>query len=265
MKCHYTAAETMKRSNLMISHFIGIFLLKAGLFWAIMYGAGSLVHYGNIKVNYTRKIVHFACFFIPPLIGLLLPGESTLLEDIGDFLTFVVYLISYGLFASSVRERVPLIQRMFLALDRPEDRPHTVKWLVSQLVLAAMVMTMANALLRYYGHPEVLILISPLAMIGDGLAEPVGVRFGKHRYSTYAIFSRKKYHRTLEGSATIVVASFFIIFLSRALFTPDQFFLALLAIPPVLSLAEAFSPHTWDTPFLFASSGVMLFGVKHFF
>jgi len=123
-------------------------------------------------------------------------------------------------------------------------------------------MTLANVLLRYHNYGEMLILISPLAMVGDGLAEPVGVRFGRHKYSAYALFSKKKYHRTLEGSATIVAATILVLFLFRQLFSPQEFLLALLIIPLGTALAEAFAPHTWDTPFLFASSAGLLFLIK---
>jgi hypothetical protein len=32
-----------------------------------------------------------------------------------------------------------------------------------------------------------------------------------------------------------------------------------------MTLAEAFSPHTWDTPFLFLVGGLSLLGIVHFF
>jgi hypothetical protein len=36
-----------------------------------------------------------------------------------------------------------------------------------------------------------------------------------------------------------------------AYFTQQQFIVALVALPFLMTLAEALAPHTWDTPFLF--------------
>jgi len=98
--------------------------------------------------------------------------------------------------------------------------------------------------------------------IGDGLAEPVGVRFGRHPYQTKALFTRKKYVRTLEGSACVFLASIAILIYFHALFTPGQLVAALIILPLVMTLAEAFSPHTWDTPFLFLVGYLTLFVIS---
>jgi dolichol kinase len=87
--------------------------------------------------------------------------------------------------------------------------------------------------------------------IGDGLAEPVGIRFGRLKYKTYALFSKRKYVRTIEGSACVFITSIIVIFLFKSYFSPAEFICALIVIPIAMTLAEAFAPHTWDTPFLF--------------
>jgi phytol kinase len=45
-------------------------------------------------------------------------------------------------------------------------------------------------------------------------------------------------------------------------FTTPQFIAALLTVPIFTTLAEAWSPHTWDTPYMFFVSGATLLGVK---
>ena len=40
-----------------------------------------------------------------------------------------------------------------------------------------------------------------------------------------------------------------------------QFVVALAIIPIIMTLAEAFSPHTWDGPFLYLAGGVSTVGV----
>ena len=44
----------------------------------------------------------------------------------------------------------------------------------------------------------------------------------------------------------------------REFYSDEQFAVALGAIPMALTLAEAFSPHTWDTPFIIIVGGVIL-------
>ena len=87
-------------------------------------------------------------------------------------------------------------------------------------------------------------------VIGDGLAEPVGVRFGKNEYQTKALFTNKTYLRTLEGSACVLITGFVVIAMHYEYFTSLQFILAMLFVPIIMTLTEAYSPHTWDTPFL---------------
>jgi len=44
-------------------------------------------------------------------------------------------------------------------------------------------------------------------------------------------------------------------------FTQLQFITALLVIPILMTLVEAFSPHTWDTPTLFFAGYSALYGI----
>ena len=58
--------------------------------------------------------------------------------------------------------------------------------------------------------------------IGDGLAEPVGVRFGRLKYKTYALFSKIKYERTVEGSACVFITSIIVIIFFQSSFTYSE-------------------------------------------
>ena len=98
--------------------------------------------------------------------------------------------------------------------------------------------------------------------IGDGLAEPVGVRFGRLKYKTYSLFSKIKYERTLEGSACVFFTSLIVIIFFHSSFTFSEFFSVLIVFPLVMTLAEAFAPHTWDTPFLFFFGFFTIYIVK---
>ena len=146
-------------------------------------------------------------------------------------------------FKDAVRRRVGDHQR----------RPFTLVWIFSQFVAGFMVMLPA---IWYFGEIGLagLILI-PLLInaVGDGLAEPIGVRWGRHEYRTRALGTDRTYVRTLEGSGFILLTGLVIIALHASQFSGLQFALALAIVPLAMTLAEAFSPHTWDTPFLMAA------------
>ena len=40
-------------------------IIVAAILASVAYASGSLVYYKGVKVNYTRKINHFALFFVP--------------------------------------------------------------------------------------------------------------------------------------------------------------------------------------------------------
>jgi hypothetical protein len=89
-------------------------------------------------------------------------------------------------------------------------------------------------------------------MIGDGFAEPIGVRFGKIKYKTFALFTKKRYYRTIEGSLTVFISSIFVTSIFSFLFTSNQLFIAFFILPITITLIEAFSPHTWDRPIFYS-------------
>lgn len=94
-----------------------------------------------------------------------------------------------------------------------------------------------------------------IAGIGDGLAEPVGVRFGKRTYKVYALFTDRKYTRTLEGSLCVFLSGILAVALHIEVLNQQQLILAMLIIPIAMTFAEALSPHTWDGPFLYLVGG----------
>lgn len=245
---------------MIVSEFILNQLLKGLILFSVQYGTGLLVKHKGVKVNYTRKINHFVLFFIPVYVDRAFAYE----ESFGlFFLGAALAVLSLAIYMKPVRKKIPIIATMFLSFDRPEDRPHTLLWLSTQI--AAGFLVLLPMIVLFYYHDLLHWMFLPILIngIGDGLAEPVGVRFGKHRYLTGALFTRKKYVRTLEGSACVFLASMAVLALSHAYFTPGQLVAALIIIPPLMTLAEAFSPHTWDTPFIFLVGYLTLFGISY--
>ena len=112
----------------------------------------------------------------------------------------------------------------------------------------------------YFGifWADIGLLVVCLAMIGDGLAEPIGVRFGTLRYKTYALFTKKRYFRTMEGSLTVFFSTIGVLFWFGDLFSERQFIYAVGLLPLTLMITEALSPHTWDGPFLSGISAIFV-------
>lgn len=227
----------------------------------IQYFNGLLVKHKNVKVNYTRKINHFILVLVPIYLNRgFVYKESFYLYVLGAALA-VFKLIFY---IKPIRDRILVINTMFLSFDRPEDRPNTLFWFSTQLATGYLVIIPMTLIYMYYNLEHLLLVPILIWGIGDGLAEPVGIRFGKHKYHVYALFNGKKYFRTLEGSMCVFLAGLVIIAAYYKYFTLPQFIVALLTIPALMTLSEAFSPHTWDSPFMFFTGYLSLFGIMTF-
>jgi len=229
----------------------------------VMLSTGALARYINIKVNYTRKINHFAIYYLPVFIDIQFNAET--FTDVRYLaISAIITTLSLLAFYEPIRNFFPPFQLMFDGFDRPEDRPHTLTWLWTQFAAGFGVMLPMVWLYGQWGLELFVTIPILINVIGDGLAEPVGVRFGKHEYKTKALFTDKTYVRTLEGSACVLITGFVVIAMHYEYFTPLEFILAMLFIPIIMTLTEAYSPHTWDTPFLMFTGYVSLMLIMQF-
>tara|TARA_B100000945_G_C20365478_1_gene589358 strand:- start:765 stop:1370 length:606 start_codon:yes stop_codon:yes gene_type:complete len=169
---------------------------------------------------------------------------------------------SLVIYIKPVRNKSMIIERMFLSFDRPEDRPNTLLWLSTQITVGYLILIPAIFFFISIGYSDLIMVPILVNGIGDGLAEPVGVKFGRLKYKTYALFSKKIYERTVEGSACVFFTSIFVIIFFHSGFTSSEYITALIIFPIVMTLAEAFAPHTWDTPFLFLFGFFTIYIVK---
>lgn len=218
-----------------------------------------LVKEGKLKVNYSRKIAHFSHIL------------STLFIN-GVFLDYnIQYFVASGtislfqilLFTEPIRSRIALLDFFFLSYDRPEDRPHTVRLAFTQL-LAMNVVLIAMALIYLRAGIPLDLLAIPMFVtaFGDGLAEPVGVRFGRNKYEVMALFTDRVYTRSYEGSAMVTLSTIFSLVVFRSLFSLNQLIMLLMVMPFLMTLTEAKAPHTWDNPFLYLVAGLVIYLVS---
>ncbi len=150
----------------------------------------------------------------------------------------------------ALRGRLPF-RWAFLANTRRSDAPHEAfyfwsSWLVSIAGLAAIELAFEDVVTtRTAGL---------LVGIGDGVAEPVGRRLGRHRYRVPSLIRGKPAVRSLEGSAAVFVGCLLTLL---ACFGTD--FLPLAAgLALVLTLVEAVSPHGLDNLTLPVASAVLV-------
>ncbi|UJP05778.1 MAG: hypothetical protein LZF61_02055 [Nitrosomonas sp.] len=241
------------------------FWLHHTIFYALLffihYVCGLLVIHQNLKVNYTRKINHFAFFFIPTLLSSVIEYPYSAATFLIDIICAFAFLTC---FIAPLRNKVGVLSVMFRSFDRPEDRPFTLTWLYTQFIASYLVLI---PILIYFESREMLPLVMIIIIangIGDGLAEPVGIRFGKKKYTTYALFTKQRYVRSYLGSACVFVTTVIAILAFHQYFSATQLVAALLVMPILITLAEAFSPHTWDSPLIYAAGGISLMGVFHY-
>lgn len=131
------------------------------------------------KVNYTRKIQHFAAYLVP----LLSPPTEPLgiLPHLWESL-FVLFM--FLVLIKPVREFSEFFMLQFNSLDRVEDRPNTLKWIVlGNMLPGLLIITIFKQIFEtYLNLPLLASIVVFTVAIGDGLAEPVGTYLGKKKY-----------------------------------------------------------------------------------
>ena len=213
----------------------------------------------RFKVNYTRKLQHFAAYLAPLInpVGVhkgLLPH---LWETLFVMLTFLLLI-------KPLRENCRLFMLQFNSMDRPEDRPHTLKWIILGNVLPGLLLSVyfQNIFETVLNEPYMVMIIVIAVSIGDGLAEPVGMYLGKRKYTVPAWNFKRRYTRSYAGSACVFITTLVAVILFRGEFdTVRQFVAALVILPPLMTFAEAYAPHSMDTPVMMLAGYLVLAGI----
>lgn len=149
----------------------------------------------------------------------------------------------------------------FLANTRASDAPHEAfhfwfSWSISMFALLAIDLVLADV--------AVTRAAALLVGIGDGVGEPIGIRFGRHRYSVPGVLSSRPCTRSVEGSLAVVIGCFVTVV---CCFAPAKAagLPLLLTSAAVVALAigvvEAVSPHGLDNLTIPLSSAVLLRGL----
>lgn len=211
------------------------------------------------KVNYTRKVSHIFVWMIPFVADLVINVEESNLS--------IMWNIFMGIFGQALwmipsrkLDCTGFLDTAFSGIDRPEDRPNTLKWLAVQNIGVGLSVLPFGILWNYWGTSRFILIPLMIVTFGDGLAEPVGVKFGKHKYKVRALCTNGEveYTRSLEGSAMVFFASVIILGILHHHFVLYEFIINMVLVPIVATLAEAFSPHTLDNPIIIVSISILL-------
>ncbi len=170
---------TMYMHGLIINGFI------LASFIVLAYALGVMISKFSIKVNYTRNILHFSMLLLP--VGLYFIFRR---DGIYDFDTSaqrlgsncLLSLVLLSLLSRPVREKSAFVATCFRVIDRPEDRYNTLGWLVSQLIVAYLIMIVIALLVPVEVRTSTLFVLLLIVAFGDGLAEPLGIRFCGSRW-----------------------------------------------------------------------------------
>ncbi|KAK1738517.1 hypothetical protein QTG54_010547, partial [Skeletonema marinoi] len=188
----------------------------------------------NIKINYTRKLGNLLKYFI----GDFFPAYTSSAVSLTFALALNQTLFTLMFYRRS-RERFAACAYVFLSQDRREDRPDTLIFQVTEDIMRFAVYFPFKLLVVDVVGSKALIFI-PIAVnnIGDGLAEPVGVYWGRHKYSTTALYHKGKFFTSYEGSACVLLTTFIVIAANYNAFNQTQFWITFSILPFLMTLAE---------------------------
>lgn len=229
-------------------------LMNQGLLYLAAYVTfflcGRMVQCGWIRVNYTRKLCGFSFFTSSYVVSQMFPAQGIY----GHFLGTAILIAFFLTFSEPLRQRSSFLTTCFFAFNRPEDAPYTLRWITTEFAAQYVVLHACLWLYATFYLPPALVLVGIyIVTFGDGLAEPVGVRFGRWRYRTRALSGNVTYHRTVEGSVCVFIVGVLLMTQFGWAFHAREFSYALWLVPLAAALAEAFSPHTWDSPLIYIS------------
>jgi len=185
----------------------------------------------GVRIPYTRKIFHFIIFSAAGLLQYYYGLQAVSLMG-GMVFLLVLVAVYFG-------DKIWFYQ----ALARETDAPHQKKFIILPLLATAFGGIIANIL-----FPETAFIGYFVGGWGDAIGEPVGTRWGKHRYTVPTLFGVKA-TRSLEGSSAIFIMSATIATLCILQLTALPFAMAILfgiICGLAAAVIEAISSHGLD-------------------
>jgi phytol kinase len=142
----------------------------------------------DVATPYTRKIFHFLTISMTMVVQLL--------WGLGGVVVFAAVIATVVLFAVARGSGFGFYE----ALARPSDAPHRTLFIMVPLATTALGGMLANVLFPAWAHVGYMVVAW-----GDAVGEPVGTRWGRHRYRVPSLAGVAA-TRSLEGSAAVLLA-----------------------------------------------------------
>lgn len=212
--------------------------------------SGKLKISFNVKTNYTRKLFHISVFTLAGAVGYLWDFRAVMLYGgiTGLIIIYVLYLGEGHI--------------LFEGIGREQDAPHRRLYVGVPFITTAIAGLFNNCLFLEFALVGYLV-----AGWGDAVGEPIGVRFGKHRYKVPSL-RNVPCERSLEGSLAIMVVSAIAVAVALAMITniawPFVIAVSVLA-GLVTAFVEAYSPHGLDNFTTQVVSAALCYGVINIF
>lgn len=226
---------------------------------------GLAVDTGRINVAYTRKTIHImATFLIPVLWTPAVISGVDLYRAWYMSVTwnsFAVFVIPYVLMIRPIRSKVRILYLGHRCFDRPEDRPYTLIWFMTQMLAIGLILVPMTQYFAANGVWSLYLIAAMSNGLGDGLAEPIGKVFGKKKYEVRALFTSRKYTRSYAGSACVAFFTALGVLINIPILSTGELITLLAILPALMTLIEAKSPHTWDNFFMYIACWAVIYVV----
>lgn len=204
--------------------FSGLLLFLVSGFWA------AKLHRNGWRVGDTRKIFHFSIFTGAAVVRWQVDPASVLV-----FGTVVACGVLHAVWQGNR-------SALFRALARPDDAPHQRLHVVAPLLSTAV----GGVLAQWIAGPLAVVAFLVTGW-GDAVGEPIGIRWGRHRYRvpTWGVPNAE---RSWEGSAAVLVASSLAAAFGLVICGYSGMNVAVYAVVLGISatVIEAISPHGFD-------------------
>ena len=210
-----------------------LIVFPIGIFIGILAGwiAGTSKEKWNLPVGYSRKIFHFIIFTLAGVMGWT-----------GGFEAVQVYGIAIGFVVGHAVIKGHA-SKLYTALARPTDIPFERFYIITPFLMTALGGMTSNILFEHFA------IIGYIATgWGDAVGEPVGTRWGRHKYRVPTLTGITVY-RSLEGSLAVFITSGMgcMLFLSAG-FDVSLFPLLLMSLllATITTIVEAITFHSLD-------------------
>jgi phytol kinase len=217
------------------------FIIATFLSTVLIFVAGYLKIDRGVKTGYTRKLCHFGnTVILAVIIGTLPDMEAkftSYLWSAGRLLTFILFCM----FPRNLVLRYP-----YEAYARESDVPNRTFFILVPTFLGYI-----STIISSFFFPVWVSKIGIYALgFGDGIAEPVGVLLGKHKYQVKSMLSKTVANRSLEGSFAVflvsVISAVYVLATQFPMVNWPVVFIWGICVGIIAASVEAFSPHGSD-------------------